>query len=78
VVADDAKATVTQVYQSYAAWCQDNGITPLGIRNFNTRLLSAGYEKKKTERGFEWIGLGIPRPTGWIATSARRGWQQRE
>lgn len=68
VVQEGAAATVTQVYRSYLDWCRDNGITPLGLRNFNTRLESAGFERKKRDRGIMWLGIGISQvATGeWI------------
>ena len=73
VVAESAAATVTQVYRSYLDWCRDNGITPLGLRNFNTRLESAGFERKKRDRGIMWLGIGMSAvATGeWIIGSQR-------
>ncbi len=83
VLEEKAGATVTEVYKTYTAWCADNGITPLGMRNFNTRLESAGFERKKRERGIVWQGIGVP-PGQWLAGNQlpiryRAGdWAQRE
>lgn len=65
-----ASATVTEVYRKYLEWCQHNGITPLGMRNFNTRIESAGFVRKKSNRGISWIGIGVG--TGqWIVGDQR-------
>lgn len=80
VVEHDATITVTDLYRRYAEWCQHNGIPPLGLRNFNARMESAGFERKKRERGVTWAGIGVGQGQ-WLvsgATSRSGNWWQRE
>lgn len=74
-------ATVTELYRKYAEWCHNNAIPPLGLRNFNARMESAGFERKKRDRGIVWQGIGIGQGQ-WIVSGGHgftgTGWQQRE
>jgi putative DNA primase/helicase len=70
-VEPEARGIVKDVYRSYTNWCHDNGIIPLGLRNFNARLESAGYVRKKQNKGITWSGLGIPGGQ-WIIGEQRR------
>ncbi len=58
------RAGVRETYKAYNAWCLDNHIRPFGFRNFNQRLESSGWVKKRTAKGFVWEGIGI---SGWLA-----------
>lgn len=78
VVEEGAQGTVREVYNTYVAWCQDNGIMPLGLRNFNVRLESAGYVKSKKQQGIAWQGLGIPKGNMIISSQRPAGRWPRE
>lgn len=71
VLASDQRVTVTELYRKYVEWCQHNGITPLGMRNFNARMESAGYTRKRRDRGIMWDGIGLG--SGWLISGSMFG-----
>lgn len=79
-IAPGAKETVREVYRAYVSWCQDNGITPLGTRNFSLRLEAAGFTKKRESPGIMWQGIGKVRGD-WLAAGSAAlatNWSKRE
>lgn len=71
----EGESPVRAVYQAYLGWAEDNGVRPLGMRGFNERLSSMGFEKRKRERGMMWQGIKIdPHGQGQVAAqlSSRR------
>lgn len=68
---EDKAVTVRQLHLAYAAWCTDNQVPALGMRKFNERMESAGFEKHKRERGITWVGIGIEGMIGEATTPAR-------
>ncbi len=42
----------------YQAWCTSNGIRWLGERRFAQRMESLGFERKRTNTGAVWLGIG--------------------
>lgn len=78
-VEENASVTVRDLYRTYAAWCQDNGITPVGSKTFNERMLSSGWKKEKRERGITWLGIGL---AGWIGEALQpavvKTWERRQ
>lgn len=76
-VREGTQIRVRDLYRTYAAWCTDNAITPVGSKSFTERMLSAGWKKEKKEKGIMWQGLG---PAGWIGDSQRavvKTWERR-
>lgn len=66
-VLDNAESPVRMVYQAYLGWAEDNGVRPLGMRGFNERLMSMGFEKHKRERGVMWQRIKIdPHANGQV------------
>ena len=64
----DAAARVNsqELYDTYTAWCADNGIRlPLRQSLFNQRLEERGYRRKKSNGRNMWAGLrlGQQRPS---------------
>lgn len=68
---EEKSATVRQLHLAYNAWCSDNQVPALGMRKFNERMESAGFEKHKRERGITWVGIGIEGMIGEATTPAR-------
>lgn len=71
VVEPSAGATVSELYRKYTEWCQHNGIVPLGMRNFNARMESSGFERRKRDKGITWQGIGVGSGQ-WIIGDTRR------
>lgn len=69
--AEQSTVTVRQLHLAYTAWCSDNQIPPLGMRKFNERMESAGFEKHRTAKGYTWTGIGIAGFVGEATTPAR-------
>lgn len=62
----DQEISVRDNYRTYVAWCTDNGVTPVGMKGFNERLMSAGWVKEKRAKGIFWQGIGL---AGFIAAA---------
>jgi len=58
-VSPDAKAQSSELYQSYRQWCEANGVFPLNHTNFSLRLKERGFEKRKSNGRFVYIGVGL-------------------
>lgn len=72
-VAEGAQVSVRDLYRVYVAWTQDNFIKPVASRTFVQRLESSGWERKRSNRGIMWQGIGV---TGYMIesqTAAGRG-----
>ncbi|NPV90533.1 MAG: DNA primase [Firmicutes bacterium] len=55
-----AKVAVGNLYNEYQDWCQGTGTDSLSLREFNSRLTSRGFCKKKGTTGrIYWQGLGL-------------------
>jgi putative DNA primase/helicase len=62
-VRDRLLNTPTKVlFEAYAAWCLNNGHSPLPINMFGRALSSKKFEKKNGNKFNSWIGLGVKRP----------------
>lgn len=79
-VTPQASIMVRQLHLAYAAWCADNQVPPLGMRKFNERMESAGFEKHKKTPGIMWDGIGLTGFVGQATTPMRRNhwdaWQR--
>ena len=62
-IAEKASVPVRQMHLAYRSWCADNEVTPLGMRKFNERVESAGYQKHRKSQGYVWQGIGL---AGWL------------
>lgn len=59
VVEEKAQVGVRQLYRAYVGWCTDNEMKPLGLKTFNERMRSNGWETKKRDKGVMWQGVGL-------------------
>ena len=55
----------------YQTWCTANGIRWLGERRFAPRMESLGFERKRTNTGAVWLGIGTGN-YGMLGTMAMR------
>lgn len=55
----------------YQSWCIANGIRWLGERRFAQRMESLGFERKRTNTGAVWLGIGTGN-YGMLGTMAMR------
>lgn len=46
------------LHTMYQGWCQGNGVRWLGERRFCQRMESLGFERKRTNTGTVWLGVG--------------------
>lgn len=46
------------LHEMYSKWCERNGSRPLGERRFCQRMESLGFERKRTNTGAVWLGIG--------------------
>lgn len=66
VIEAGQEISVRENYRVYVAWCQDNGVMPVGMKTFNERLQSSGWKKEKRPKGIFWQGIGI---TGFLSAA---------
>jgi P4 family phage/plasmid primase-like protien len=59
------------LHAMYRAWCERNGIRPMGERRFGQRMESLGFERKKTSTSNVWLGVGTG-SYGMLGTMAMR------
>lgn len=57
-VADEQSMPSRNLHAVYRAWCDRNGIKPLGERRFGQRMESLGFERKRLAGGIVWLGVG--------------------
>lgn len=55
----EARATVADMYRTYAEWCDENGERPMNKRMFGKRMAERGYEQTRTGRARYWDGIGL-------------------
>lgn len=48
-----------ELYQTYRQWSVINGEYTRNTRDFASALLNSGYEKRRTNKGVKWSGLGL-------------------
>lgn len=48
-----------QLYQVYRGWANLNGEYIRNNRDFAAALICAGYDKKRTSKGIQWIGISL-------------------
>ena len=60
-----------QLHTMYQDWCGKNGIRWLGERRFCQRMESLGFERKRTNTGAVWLGVGTGN-YGMLGTMAMR------
>lgn len=60
LVVKDTTATMPSrnLHTMYQTWCSGNGIRWLGERRFCQRMESLGFERKRTNTGTVWLGIG--------------------
>jgi putative DNA primase/helicase len=73
VVIKDPQAQMPsrQLHTMYQDWCGKNGIRWLGERRFCQRMESLGFERKRTNTGAVWLGVGTG-SYGMLGTMAMR------
>jgi putative DNA primase/helicase len=59
------------LHTMYQEWCGKNGIRWLGERRFAQRMESLGFERKRTNTGAVWLGIGTGN-YGMLGTMAMR------
>ena len=59
------------LHTMYQTWCNGNGIRWLGERRFCQRMESLGFERKRTNTGTVWLGVGTG-SYGMLGTMAMR------
>lgn len=61
VSANGTKTTVEKkvLYETYTAWCHEEGAEPLSARVFNTRIAERGFPERKTHGRRLWVGLEL-------------------
>jgi len=57
----DSSATIkkSELWNTYQAWCSENGVHPVGQRTFRARLLERDVVDKKSGSTRFWIGVGL-------------------
>jgi len=58
-VADGATARGGELYATYTAWAEQNGLRPLSNKRVGSSLRERGYVGDRDGRGNYWIGLGL-------------------
>jgi putative DNA primase/helicase len=54
-----ADVKVSDLYSSYAAWCEANGEHPEAQRKLGMRLIERGFQQQKIRHARRWIGIGL-------------------
>jgi putative DNA primase/helicase len=67
----EAQMPSRNLHAMYQAWCNGNGIRWLGERRFCQRMESLGFERKRTNTGAVWLGIGTGN-YGMLGTMAMR------
>ena len=58
VTETEAKIPSRNLHVMYTDWCHRNGTRGLGERRFGQRMESLGFERKRTNTGAVWLGIG--------------------
>ena len=58
VQAHEQQMPSRNLHTMYQTWCNGNGIRWLGERRFCQRMESLGFERKRTNTGAVWLGVG--------------------
>ncbi|HVA88560.1 MAG TPA: primase-like DNA-binding domain-containing protein, partial [Chloroflexota bacterium] len=59
VVAGGQTVKSRELFNAYAAWCEENRETPGSERLLAFRLEEMGYTNRKKMDGHYWIGIGL-------------------
>ena len=59
MIKNDDKVGATALYGRYKDWARDNGHYQWSQRVFGQKLVARGYEKKRKEHGFVYLGLRL-------------------
>ena len=59
VISRTADVKVSDLYSSYAAWCEANGEHPEAQRKLGMRLTERGFCQQKLRNARRWIGIGL-------------------
>jgi putative DNA primase/helicase len=59
LVHPSASLKASELYKEYVEWCRPRGDDPMNSTNFGKRLAEKGYEKKRTNHGYYYDGLGL-------------------
>lgn len=55
-----AKAAAKELYQTYLAWCEENGERPMSQRDLGMQLSERGFDNQKSTGGrIFWFGIGL-------------------
>ena len=66
VLFDNASRTrVTEIRLIYETWCNDEGVPPLRVREFNERLRKAGATPSRKDGQKAWAGIRLKNPMGF-------------
>jgi DNA primase catalytic core len=58
-ISGDSEATAGELYEEYSAWCDRNGETPLGKREFGVKLRERGLKADRSKGQRVWVGIGL-------------------
>ncbi len=56
---EEASVQASALRAAYDTWCRMNGELPLNKKGLPARLRERGFQEKETNRGKEWIGIGL-------------------
>jgi putative DNA primase/helicase len=59
VVAPNATAKATPLYNAYKAWCEESGEAHETQRRFGMRLTERNFEREKVGGSYRWHGIGL-------------------
>lgn len=56
---DTGGAPVAELFSTYTKWCKTEGVDPITMKDFSGSMQARGYEKKRTKRGYEYVGIFV-------------------